>query len=243
MHWHRRIPLALTAAGALGAGVIASASTTADPGWWQSCFSRLGAMGDASSLVFNGGVIVAGAVIIASAIPTAVRLHAASPAGSWARSALPTLLPLLIAALGLSLVLIGLLPLSVDLAGHETAANGAIASSAAMLILHRVFLRGLSRALDGIATGAAVVLTVGFIGMTAGLVSLTVFEGLAFGVILSWLHTLERRLKGSDEGVRKQLSANSQQRVLSPIWGTSTLGVTLKSAPGEAGQVLGTLSG
>jgi hypothetical protein len=34
------------------------ALTTADPRWWLSCFSRLGAMQDDSSAYFNGGMVL-----------------------------------------------------------------------------------------------------------------------------------------------------------------------------------------
>lgn len=241
MHRHRRIPLVLTAAGALCASILASALTTSDHGWWQYCFSQLGAMNDVSSLLFNAGAIAAGVVILTAALSVAVSLRTAGPSELHAHRALSAILPSLIAALGLSLVLIGSLPLSFDELAHERAANGAIVSSAALLIVHRMFLRGLSRTLDHLAVGATAILTLGFSGMMVGVLSLTAFEALAFGVVLAWLHLLEMRLKRLVPTAEPELSANSQQRILSPIWGTRVSGVTVEapvrdSFPGLGGS-------
>lgn len=227
MHRHRRLPLVLIAAGVLCASIPAAALTTSDPRWWLSCFSRLGAMDDASSLLFNGGMVLTGIVIALSALPVMRGLRAASAAGFRARSAAPTLVPLLIATLGLSLILIGVLPLSFNVFAHERAANGALASSAGLLLLHRRYLRGLSRSLDRIAMGAVVVLTLGMAGLIAGLLTLTVFEALAFGSVITWLHALETRAKRFPTAPARSFTANSQHLFLSPIWGTRPSGVTV----------------
>lgn len=239
MHRHRHVPLALTGAGVLCAGILASALTTSDPLWWQSCFSRLGALGDISSELFNLGAILAGAVIALSALPIAVRLQGSPGAGIRAQRAFSTLIPLLIMGLGLSILLVGALPLSFDRIAHERAANGAVASAAGLLIMHRAFLRGRSRILDRIGVAAAAILTLGIAGMIVGVLSLTAFEAVAFGVILSWLHTLEAHVKRRVPAPSRRYSANSQLRIVSPIWGTTRSGVTLKSAVGAAGRDLG----
>jgi len=227
MHWHRRIPFVLTAAGVLCASIPAAALTTSDPLWWMSCFSRLGAADDASSLFFNGGMVLAGAVIALSALPVMRGLRGASAAGFRASSALSPLVPLLIATLGLSLMLIGVLPLSFNVFAHERAANGALASSAGLLLLHRRYLRGLSRSLDRIASGAVVVLALGMAGLIAGALTLTVFEALAFGAIITWLHALEMRVRRFPTAPATPFTANSQHLFLSPIWGTRPSGVTV----------------
>ena len=102
-------------------------------------------------------------------------------------------MPPLIAALGISLVLVGVLPLSFNVFAHERAANGALASSAALLLVHRLFLRGLSRMLNRIANGTVVVLVLGMAGLVTGVLTLTVFEAFAFGSVITWLHVLEKR--------------------------------------------------
>ena len=169
MHWHRRTPFVLTAAGLLCTSIPAAALTTSDPRWWLSCFSRLGATDDASSVLFNGGVVLAGAVIALSAVSVSIGLRGASPAGFRAGRSAAGSVPLLIATLGISLVLVGLLPLSFNVFAHERAANGALASSAALLLVHRLFLRGLSRMLNRIANAAVVVLVLGMAGLVTGL--------------------------------------------------------------------------
>lgn len=227
MHGHRRVPFVTLAAGVLCASIIAAAATTSDPGWWLSCFSELGATGDASSVFFNGGVMLAGLAIALSALPIWRGLRGASAAGSRGSGADAALMPLLIAGLGLSLILIGALPLSFDVFAHERAANGALASSAGLLLLHRRHLRGLSRTLDRIALGAVVVLALGMAGLIAGVLTLTVFEALAFGAVITWLHAVEMRMRRIPTALAPAFTANSQQIIVSPIWGTRPAGVTV----------------
>jgi len=242
MHWNRRIPFVLTAAGVLCASIVASAVTTSDHRWWLLCFSRLGATGGASSALFNGGVILAGAVIALSALPVAMGLRGASPAGFRAHRSVPKVVPLLVAALGASLILIGVLPLSFNVFAHERAANGALASCAGLLLMHRLFLRGLSLLLDRVATAALVILVLGMAGLTTGVLSLTVFEALAFGSVISWLHVLETLVKQFLPAPSSPFSANSQQVFLSPIWGTRLSGATVRPQLGTSIGIWGTRS-
>ncbi|MBS1907605.1 MAG: DUF998 domain-containing protein [Actinobacteria bacterium] len=216
MHWPRRIPFVLTASGVLCASIIAAALTTADPRWWLSCFSRLGAMNDVSSAFFDGGLVLTGAVIALSARPVLIGLRATFSAGFRARRAVP----MLIVALGISLILIGMLPLSFNVFAHERAANAALASSAGLLLMHRLHLRGLSRTLDRIANGAVVVLVIGMAALIAGAITLTIFEAVAFGSVITWLHGLEVVAKRLGQATPTPFMANSQHRILSPIWGT-----------------------
>ena len=220
MHWPRRTPLVLLAAGVLCVCISAAALTTSDPRWWLSCFSRLGAMQDGSSALFNGGMMLAGAVIALSAWPARRGLKAASAAGLPTNGAVSVVVPLLIVGLGLSLALVGVLPLSFNVFAHERAANGALASSAGLLLVHRLHLRGLSRTLDRLSLGAIVVLVVGMAALIAGLITLTVFEALAFGSVIAWLQTLQSRVEHLRPVVSRPFSANSQHLSLSPIWGT-----------------------
>ena len=221
MHCPRRIPFVLTASGVLCASITTAALTTADPRWWLSCFSRLGAMNDVSSAFFDGGLVLTGAVIAVSAWPVLHGLRAASSAGFRARRTIPTLVPLLIIALGISLILIGVFPLSMNVFAHERAANAALASSAGLLFAHRLHLRGLSRTLDRIANAAVVVLVIGMTALIAGAITLTVFEAFAFGSVITWLHALEVLAKRLLQAKPTPFMANSQHQILSPIWGTT----------------------
>ncbi|WP_336628679.1 MULTISPECIES: DUF998 domain-containing protein [unclassified Microbacterium] len=220
MHWPRRTPLVLLAAGVLCVCIPAAALTTADPRWWLSCFSRLGAMQDDSSAYFNLGMVLAGAVIALAAVPVRRGLKSGSLAGIGANAAVSTVVPLLIVGLGLSLALVGVLPLSYNVFAHERAANGALASSAGLLLMHRLHLRGASRTLDRLAVGATIVLAVGMTALVAGVITLTVFEALAFGSVIAWLHTLETRVRRPLPAAPRPFTANSQHLSLSPIWGT-----------------------
>ena len=227
MHWHRRIPFILIAAGLLCTTIPAAAFMTSDSRWWLSCFSRLGATGDGSSTLFNGGMMLAGASIALSAVPVSIGLRGAARAGFRPRSAAARVVPPLIAALGISLILVGVLPLSLNVFAHERVANGALASSAALLFAHRLLLRGLSRLLDRIATGTVVVLILGMAGLVTGVLTLTVYEAAAFGSVITWLHVLEMRVKQFTPALPSRLSADSQYLILSPIWGTSRSGATV----------------
>lgn len=216
MHWPPRIPFVLSASGVLCAGILAATLTTADPRWWLSCFSRLGAMNDVSSTFFNGGLVLTGAVIALSARPVLIGLRATPSAGFRARRTVP----MLIVALGLSLILIGVLPLSFNVFAHERAANAALASSAGLLLMHRLHLRGLSRTLDRIANAAVMILAVGMAALIAGAITLTVFEAFAFGSVITWLHALEVVAKRFRLASATPFTADSQPLPLSPIWGT-----------------------
>ena len=222
----RRIPFVLIAAGVLCGSIPASALTSSDPNWWLSCFSRLGALGDDSSAIFNVGMMLAGSVIALTAVPIGIGLRGASPAGFRAPRGAVTVVPALVAALGVSLILVGVLPLSFNVFAHERAANGALASSAGLLLMHRIHLRALSPLLNRIALAAVVVLVLGMAALIGGVITLTIFEALAFGVVITWLHVLETQVRRFAVAPRT-FSANSQQIVLSPIWGTRTSGATV----------------
>jgi hypothetical protein len=125
---------------------------------------------------------------------------------------------------------------------HERAANGALASSAGLLLMHRMHLRGLSRTLDRLALGAMVVLVIGMAGLVAGAITLTVFEALAFGSVIAWLHALEMRVRRLCHPGERSFTANSQHLFLSPIWGTRVTGVMVKVSAEEVGRELGTRS-
>ena len=220
MHWPPRIPFVLSASGVLCASILAATLTTADPRWWLSCFSRLGAMNDVSSTFFNGGLVATGAVISLSAWPVLMGLRGASSAEFRVRRSVAMLVPLLIAGLGLSLILVGVLPLSFNVFAHERAANAALASSAGLSLMHRLHLRGLSRTLDRIANAAVMILAVGMAALIAGAITLTVFEAFAFGSVITWLHALEVVTKRLRRAAPTPFMENSQLRALSPIWGT-----------------------
>jgi hypothetical protein len=57
------------------------------------------------------------------------------------------------------------------------------------------------------------VLTVGMAGLVAGPAHLTVFEALAFGSVITWLHTLETREAIPHRPAPRPFTANSQHLI------------------------------
>lgn len=221
----RRAFLTLTAAILLCAGIVAATVTTTDPRWWELYFSRLGMTDDFSAVLFNGGVIAAGATITVAAVMIRLWLLRSISEDPTLSHHAARVVPLFVALLGLSLTGIGVFPLSLDKAMHDTAANGMLLSFAALLIVHRMFLRTLSRTLNilAVVAGASMISAMG--AMALGLINLTVFEAIGFSAILIWVHLLESHVKRLSPALAWRPSAHSQQHSVSPIWGTREIAV------------------
>jgi hypothetical protein len=93
--------------------------------------------------------------------------------------------------LGLSLALVGVLPLSYNVFAHERAAKRSLRGAAAHA--SPAPARGVPH-LDRLAVGRRRA-AVGMTALVAGVITLTVFEALAFGSVIAWLHTLETRVR------------------------------------------------
>lgn len=171
--------------------ILVSAATTTDADWWHLYFSRLGMMGDFSSFAFNGGLVASGAIIAGSSCMLRVRMTSVLPFARRSRIAM-RVMPPAIAGLGVSLLAIGAYPLSVDPIAHERATNGAVLSFAFLLLSHRVLLWQLDGALRRATITSAVTMIVALAALKAEVVSLTVFEAIAFAIILWWVHLLEQ---------------------------------------------------
>ncbi|MFE6733177.1 DUF998 domain-containing protein [Microbacterium sp. NPDC057650] len=255
-----RLTWVLGAATLLCAAIAVSAATTSDHGWWRLYFSRLGMTDDLSSGFFNGGLVLSGLIIAASAVPLRAALGTVTALRGRApvlRGRIPALLSLAVAGLGASLSSIGLFPLSVDPLAHERATNGVVLSFAVLLIAHRVGLWRRSRMLRIATLVAAPAMLVGMGLLVAGWISLTVFEILAFGMILTWVHLFERvmcrrghRMRktrtvrdGSGEPAaeeepcsrptsRTSRSALRQETCPLPVWSTSSCAPRMTGTPG-----------
>lgn len=177
--------------------ILVSAATTTDADWWRLYFSRLGMMGDFSSLAFNGGLIVSGAIIAGSSWVLRVRLRDLADTDSLRLRLATVFMPQAIVGLGVSLLAIGVFPLSVDPVAHEWATNGAVLSFALLLLSHRVLLWQLSATLQRASVVSAVVLICAVVALKLEAVSLTVFEAIAFAVILCWVHQLEHLVRAN----------------------------------------------
>lgn len=213
----------------LCAATLVSALSTTDQNWWRLYFSRLGVFGDASSLIFNGGLIGSGLIIACSALSLRPRLTAVHAGDgligvrpAWAMSAA-------IAGLGVSLAGIGWFPLSVSQFAHDRATNGVVLSFAILLILHRAAMWRECALLRIMTVVAASSVLVGMGLLTAGWISLTVFEGIAFGAMLGWVHSFERLVMHRRGVPREARDPADSKKSLSPIWGTRVFGSTLRT--------------
>lgn len=221
----RRASMTLTAGMILCAGILAATLTTTDPEWWELYFSRLGMTDDLSATLFNGGLIAAGVVITASAAMMRIWLISTPMIAEPKHRHAARAVPFFVATLGISLGAIGVFPLSVDKAAHDNASMCMLASFACLLIVHRMFLRQLSLRLTRLAAIAGVTMVGSMAAMTLGWINLTLFEAIGFTVILTWVHLLEAQLRSLAPAIAWKPSANSQRFSLSPIWGTSKVGL------------------
>lgn len=221
----RRAFLTLTAGMLLCAGILAATLTTTDPEWWELYFSRLGMTDDLSATLFNGGLMAAGMVIAASAVMMRLWLIRSPMSADIAHRRAANVLPFFVASLGISLGAIGVFPLSVDKAAHDSASMFMLASFACLLIAHRIFLRQLSRLLNTLAVVAGLTMITSMAAMTLGMINLTAFEAIGFTAILTWVHLLESHLKRLSPAPAWIRPANSQRIIVSPIWGTSQVAV------------------
>jgi len=196
-------PSAMWGAVILCTAILIAALSTVDPLWWHLHFSRLGMFADASGFTFNIGVVLSGLVIAAGSVPLALHLASAMSAGRCADPRAARLLPPLLVALGASLALIGVIPLTVNEFLHDRAANGVLLSFLGLVIVSRRMLPELPPFLSRYAIVAIVLLSVGIGLMVTGIINLAAFEVLAFGSVLSWVHLMERSVRrlGATTGV------------------------------------------
>ena len=192
-----RLTWVLCAALLLCGSILVSAATTTDADWWRLYFSRLGMMGDFSSLAFNGGLIVSGAIIAGSSWVLRVRLRAVMTTQPQRLRLATVFMPQAITGLGVSLLAIGAFPLSLDPVAHEWATNGAVLSFALLLLSHRVLLWQLCVRLQRGTVVSAVVLVCALAALKLEAISLTIFEAIAFAVILGWVHQLEHLVRAN----------------------------------------------
>lgn len=191
-----RLTWVLCAGLLLCGSILVSAATTTDSNWWHLYFSRLGMMGDFSSLAFNGGLILSGTIIAGSSWVLRMRLRELTPQSRRVRAA-ARLMPQAITGLGVSLLSIGVFPLSVDPVAHEWATNGAVLAFAVLLLAHRLLLWQLSTGLQRSTVISAVTLISSLVAVKTGVISLTLFEAIVFAIILCWVHQLEHMVRAA----------------------------------------------
>jgi hypothetical protein len=172
----------------LAAGCLASMSMTSTGAWWALNFSTLGTSNDLAAACFNLGLVVSGGAMAAMAGRLASGID--RRAYDARRGAVPTVRAL-IAIIGVSLAGVGLMPIDTDEVLHNAFACAAGAAFALLAALAPVLVRRMPRNLIR-ASHASLALEVSafVIYDRMGLVSLTVFEIVAFALVFVWLITL-----------------------------------------------------
>ncbi|MGR0221830.1 hypothetical protein [Agromyces sp. ZXT2-6] len=172
----------------LAAGCLASMSMTTTGAWWALNFSTLGTSDDLAAVFFNLGLILSGLAMAAMSGRLASGIE--RPEHAARRGAVPTVRAL-IAVIGISLAGVGFVPIDTDEVLHNTFACAAGAAFALLASLTPVLVRRMPRSF-AIMSRASLVLEVSAFVVydRLGLVSLTVFEIVAFALVFVWLITL-----------------------------------------------------
>lgn len=175
--------LSVLAVVTLVTGVLISIVTTSDPLWWQLYFSQLGTFGDFSARMFNGSVMVSG-ILFASYGAT---LGAELPVGVGRRTR--HALRISLVSIGANMVAIGLIPIPVSQVLHDLAAMG-LALSLIALLCAGFGLRRKTYAVRIFLIVGAVVLIGGMVVLTLDLITLALYEAIAFSTLGVWLRLL-----------------------------------------------------
>lgn len=172
----------------LSSGVLLSMTTASDPDWWHVHFSSLGTTDDISGNAFNATLIIAGATV------TILADYLTNDLSRWSRkqrgtaTAHITVLKWALIAIGLMLLLVGLVPVNQILIVHNIAAGG-------MVIVFFALIFGLRKLVPGypqtffilsyaflccIVLAAVMYFPIGYYNLTA-------FELISAALIFVWL--------------------------------------------------------
>jgi hypothetical protein len=172
----------------LATAAIASMSTTATGSWWDLNFSTLGTTDDAAAFYFNAGAVLSG---LSMALLARI-LTAGLGAPRFGAGVLGLrMLRICIVAIGVCLMGVGLVPIDTATDLHNAFALGAAVFFAVPALGLRLLVRAAPRRLVVLSI-ALVIVEAGAMGLYDGvrLVSLTVFEIVAFSLIFVWLIAL-----------------------------------------------------
>lgn len=172
----------------LAIGVLTAILTTKDANWWTLHFSQLGTIGDFSARTFNTTVIVSGSLLAVYGIVIGMTLPATT--GRHTRRGLRASL----ITAGLAMTVVGLIPIPVSVVMHDLAAS-TLGLSFLSLVAWSLGLPGLPRAFRRVTLGFVIVLATGIIVLTAGFITLALFEFTAFSVVGCWLISLPQALR------------------------------------------------
>ncbi|HEU5223915.1 MAG TPA: hypothetical protein VFU07_09605 [Candidatus Lumbricidophila sp.] len=172
----------------LASGSVASMSLTPTGAWWMHNFSTLGTSDDLAAACFNVGIMCAGSAIVA--LSRRLSQYVASAVFGARRSGLAAL-RILITAEGVSLVGVGVVPIDTLTDLHNGFACGAAASFAALALGTRGFARRMPRPLAWLSRSFLVVeVAAMYVYDGLKLYNLTVFEIVAFSLVVAWLVAL-----------------------------------------------------
>ncbi|SFR89971.1 hypothetical membrane protein [Microbacterium sp. cf046] len=193
-----RVPSAsqvgFSTAAILGVGLLLSIVTTPDPLWWQLHFSRLGTFAAFSGHVFNATIIATsvGVVLFALRLNREMVQHSGTAVLTNRRAA--TIVPILVALLGINLSLVGFFPVNANEFVHDRGSTGAVFCFVVILSTSRWTLRGMHR----VMSRASRLVALGLVATTApyigGFINLAAFELIVFSLIFWWLLLFARTI-------------------------------------------------
>ena len=181
-----------TAMAVLAVGVVTAILTTKDTTWWTLHFSQLGTVGDFSARTFNTTVIVSGSLLAVYGVVIGMTLPATT--GRHTRRGLRGSL----VTAGLAMTVVGLIPIPVSVVMHDLAAS-TLGLSFLSLVAWSLGLPGLPRVFRRFTLVFVIVLATGIVVLTAGFITLALFEFTAFSVVGCWLVSLPRVLRTQAE--------------------------------------------
>ncbi|WP_434063526.1 DUF998 domain-containing protein [Paramicrobacterium chengjingii] len=179
----------------VGVGLLTAMATSTDPVWWRYQISVLGAYGNRPSISFNAILIVAGILVTTFAlyVDRDIRnLHAARVIRY--RLAAP-MVSILFIAMGVALAGIGLVPVNVSVMAHNVFAIGLSAIFGILMLISPIALRGMPLPFFLATLGSLVLLSgATWLFYGPGLLPLTNYELIAFGVLFAWITMFVRFL-------------------------------------------------
>lgn len=191
----------------LAIGLLISIATTPDVLWWHLHFSRLGTFSVFSGYVFNATIVLTsvGVVVFALRLRSEMKRHAGTPLLANRRAA--TVVPLLVASIGIHLSLVGFVPVSTNEFVHDRGSTGAVFSFVAILVSSRWMLRGMHRAMGRASRTVGLGLIVTIAPYVAGFINLAAFELIVFSLVFSWLLLFARTVGRPADEPRRSVDA------------------------------------
>lgn len=171
----------------LGVGALSSASSAAEPRWWDLHFSALGTSSDFSGVTFNMTLLVTGVAL------TTVGDFLAHDLGVWAKGAgekawKVTVVRVALLTLGVLVAVVALVPVDVNKEWHDTAAQSLVLVFAAALVSFPIMFRRMSGSFQVVTlavAGLLVMLMVLYEGIEY--LNTTAFEMGAGAAVFLWL--------------------------------------------------------